>query len=276
MKLPKLNKLKEYSFLVIPIYHGIETRNYKLSIKELVLYLFIYTVIGAFFYYFIFSFTPAKYLLPFDVGEAYTNRKAEIIELNKKVIFLSKELENISSLNKKLKIAIRLGDSNLIDSIKTVKKNIEKKENPYGGNILAVIQKLFFTDTTDSIGPSIFFIKPVPNGFVNKQFNNINGHFGIDFLVKSGTPVIASAGGYIVFSDYTSSDGYMIIIQHNDNYTTVYKHCSELLKKVRDKVIQGETIALSGNSGYNTTGPHLHFEIWKDGQTINPINILIN
>jgi murein DD-endopeptidase MepM/ murein hydrolase activator NlpD len=196
--------------------------------------------------------------------------------LNKKVIFLSKELENISSLNKKLKIAIKLGDSEVVDSVRNIKKSTEKKENPYGGSILTIIQKMFFPEEPDSSASDIFFIKPIPNGFVNRQFNNANGHFGIDFLVKTGTPVIASAGGYIIFSDYTSSDGYMIIIQHSDNYTTVYKHCSELLKKVRDKVIQGETIALSGNSGYNTSGPHLHFEIWKDGQTINPINILIN
>ena len=99
---------------------------------------------------------------------------------------------------------------------------------------------------------------------------------GIDFVVKSGTPVYASANGYVIFSDYTNKDGNMLIIGHPDNYITIYKHCSVLMKKERDTVIQGELIALSGNTGEITTGPHLHFEIWKDGQPIDPRTVLIN
>ena len=58
----------------------------------------------------------------------------------------------------------------------------------------------------------------------------------------------------------------MLIIQHDKNYITIYKHCLTLLKKIRDKVSQGELIALSGNSGKDTTGPHLHFEVWQNGK----------
>lgn len=275
MNFSKLKNIKDYSFLVIPIYQGIQTKNYKISTKKLMLYLMAYTIFGAVFYLFIFSYTPVKYLLPFDVDVNLSEQKSKINELNKKIYFLTKDVENLSSLNKKLRIAVTMGDSLLFDSIKSVNQRVNKNEIPYGGNILAVAEKLFYIEAKDSI-QQIYFIKPIPSGFISKNFQEDKGHFGIDYVVKSGTPVLAAASGYVIFADYTSSDGYMIIIQHENDYTTVYKHCSELLKKVRDHVLQGETIALSGNSGYNTTGPHLHFEIWKNGQTINPITELIN
>jgi murein DD-endopeptidase MepM/ murein hydrolase activator NlpD len=68
----------------------------------------------------------------------------------------------------------------------------------------------------------------------------------------------------------------MIIIAHPDGYMTVYKHCSVLLKKTRDIVSEGELIALSGNTGELSTGPHLHFEIWKNGKPLDPQNLLLN
>ena len=99
---------------------------------------------------------------------------------------------------------------------------------------------------------------------------------GLDFSVKSGAPVYASESGMVIFADFTAGDGYKIIIQHDGGYISVYKHCSVLMKKERDIVSRGELIALSGNSGENTSGAHLHFEIWKDGKPLNPKEILIN
>ena len=66
------------------------------------------------------------------------------------------------------------------------------------------------------------------------------------------------------------------MIQHDNNYLTIYKHCSSLIKKIRERVTQGELIALSGNTGKNTTGPHLNFEIWQNGKPIDPQKILSN
>ena len=99
---------------------------------------------------------------------------------------------------------------------------------------------------------------------------------GIDIVTQDGTPVYASAGGLVVFSDYTTKFGYVVIISHSYNYITIYKHCSSVLKKERDIVEQGELIALSGNSGTNSSGPHLHFEIWRDGLAIDPESVLLN
>jgi lipoprotein NlpD len=94
--------------------------------------------------------------------------------------------------------------------------------------------------------------------------------------MNENRPIFASAGGYVVFASYTTEYGYSIIINHKDNYVTKYQHCASLLKREGDFVYQGEIIALSGNSGTESTGPHLHFEIWKDGKPIDPLEILIS
>ena len=93
--------------------------------------------------------------------------------------------------------------------------------------------------------------------------------------MKENNPIFASASGYVVFADYTTNFGYTIIINHSENYLTKYLHCSSLLKMDGDFVRQGEMIALSGNSGTESTGPHLHFEIWKDGKPIDPSKVII-
>jgi murein DD-endopeptidase MepM/ murein hydrolase activator NlpD len=143
-----------------------------------------------------------------------------------------------------------------------------------GGNILSVFRdfiNLYFKKPQENI----YFNKPV-NGFISREFNSEKGHIGIDFVVKNGTSIWAAADGYVIFSDNTIEDGYMMIINHDDGYITVYKHCSVLLKKPREKIRQGELIALSGNSGETSTGPHLHFEIWKDGEPVNPKSLFLN
>lgn len=98
-------------------------------------------------------------------------------------------------------------------------------------------------------------------------------HRGLDFAVPIGTPIVSSANGVVTRSDYSSSYGYVIEIRHNETYTTVYAHSSKNIVKVGDEVKKGDIIAISGNTGLST-GPHLHFEIKKDGQPINPIVLL--
>jgi murein DD-endopeptidase MepM/ murein hydrolase activator NlpD len=105
----------------------------------------------------------------------------------------------------------------------------------------------------------------------NKLFKNQN-HYGIDIAVKEGEPVYASASGFVVFSDWTYDFGNYIILYHGDDYFTVYGHNKNNFVKVRDFVKRSDVIALSGNTGI-ASGPHLHFEIWKNGKAINPFEL---
>ena len=268
----KLKKVKNYFVLIIPDQSSSE-RSRKLSLSKIIGILLGYTLLISFLGYVFFSVTPIGNLF-FPKTKTFSEQEiAKINELNSRMLFLSKELENLKSTNEKLRNAIILGDSSVIESL-NVKFDMGSLKKKAGGNILSVIKYLFFPEEGGEEKID-YFIKPV-NGFISRGFNTDKGHIGIDFVVKVGSPVYAAANGYVVFADYTSRDGYMMIINHTNDYITVYKHCSILLKKIRDRVFQGELISLSGNSGEITTGPHLHFEIWKQGQPINPKNVFSN
>lgn len=112
-------------------------------------------------------------------------------------------------------------------------------------------------------------------GYVTQEFRPDQQHFGIDFAGRVGTMVVAPTNGSVIFSGWTYDDGYMIMIAHGSGYRTTYKHNETLLKSAGEYVRRGEPIALLGNSGKTSYGPHLHFEVWKDGTPLNPREFLL-
>lgn len=117
---------------------------------------------------------------------------------------------------------------------------------------------------------------PPVEGFFARGFDAARGHYGIDEAVEEGTPVRAIGDGYVVFADWTNDGGYVVAVQHADGYLSIYKHNSRLLKRVGDRVRSREAVALSGNTGEITTGPHLHFELWRNGLAQDPRLYLID
>ena len=81
--------------------------------------------------------------------------------------------------------------------------------------------------------------------------------------------MLATLDGTVLMSSYTAETGYVIVVQHRQDFVSVYKHCGSLLKAEGDAVKGGEAIALVGNTGTLTTGPHLHFELWHRGRAVN-------
>lgn len=267
-----LKKIKKISVVFVPEETSREPRSYKLSLKKLLMLFSFYTLIIFFLGFYIISFTPvSEIIFPYSLRLSDSDKK-KIEILDNKVIILAKEIESLKSMNKRLKFAIMLGDSTLINP-KELEKDTTINKSPYEGNIFAVVMKLFGNIFLQQ-NKTVTFIKPA-EGFISQKFNPEKGHFGLDFVMKEDRPVFASAGGYVVFASYTIDNGYTMIINHSDNFVTKYYHCSALLKKEGDFVTQGELIALSGNSGTESSGPHLHFEIWKNGKPINPLDVLI-
>ena len=107
-------------------------------------------------------------------------------------------------------------------------------------------------------------------GEITQAFNYNENHFAIDIAVDTGTPIKAVSDGRVVLAEWTMETGYVIILDHGDMLLSVYKHNSSLLKTQNELVTAGEAIALSGNQGTLTTGPHLHLELWKNGAPIDP------
>jgi murein DD-endopeptidase MepM/ murein hydrolase activator NlpD len=116
---------------------------------------------------------------------------------------------------------------------------------------------------------SLLFFPPV-KGMVTGKQDIVGGHYGVDIVAKPNARISSALDGTVIFSDWTMEAGYVIVLQHDQNIVTSYKHNSELLKRQGEKVKAGEVIAIMGNTGKETTGPHLHFEIWMNGNPINP------
>ncbi len=124
--------------------------------------------------------------------------------------------------------------------------------------------------TTEKVGiASYSFFSPL-RGQTTEEFDSKIQHYGVDITSRKNENIKATLEGTIVFSNFTSETGYVIAIQHRNNLVSIYKHCSVLLKKVGSFVRAGEVIAVVGNSGEFTTGPHLHFELWFNGSAVDP------
>jgi murein DD-endopeptidase MepM/ murein hydrolase activator NlpD len=118
------------------------------------------------------------------------------------------------------------------------------------------------------LGQSYFF-SPL-SGFISSAFDPQNDHFGIDVVSKKDEPIKVIADGTIIFASWTQDAGNVIAIQHQGNLISVYKHNSALLKNVGDFVSAGDIIAIIGNTGELSSGPHLHLELWYNGNAVNP------
>ncbi len=118
------------------------------------------------------------------------------------------------------------------------------------------------------------FFAPV-RGMVTKSFDPLSNHYGTDVGGGANEVVKATLDGTVVLADWTVKTGNVIQIQHDNNLISVYKHNAELLKKVGMRVRAGDAIAIMGNSGELTTGPHLHFEIWQNGIPLNPEDFIV-
>lgn len=129
-------------------------------------------------------------------------------------------------------------------------------------------------DESDSRGLSqMHFFVPV-KGVVSNHFDSRADHFGVDLVSDPNAMISAVLQGTVIFSGWTLETGYVIYLQHSNNLISVYKHNAELLKVTGDVVNAGEAIAIIGNTGEFSSGPHLHFELWYEGNPLNPVEYI--
>ncbi len=116
---------------------------------------------------------------------------------------------------------------------------------------------------------NIHFFTPL-RGLITNKFDPKTEHFAVDVVGRQNSRISSVLDGTVIFSGWTMDTGYSIYIQHENNLVSVYKHNAELLKDIGEKVKAGDAIAIMGNTGELTTGPHLHFELWHNGTALNP------
>lgn len=120
----------------------------------------------------------------------------------------------------------------------------------------------------------LLFFLPV-KGLITESFNIENKHFGVDVVTKEDELVKSTLDGVVVMSSWTSETGHVIAVQHENNLLSIYKHNSVLLKDQGERVNAGEAIAIIGNSGKWSSGPHLHFELWYNNNPVDPEQYII-
>lgn len=191
---------------------------------------------------------------------------------------LEKENEHLM----KYQYKVQLLEQNLLQARDIVKRltkiagiDIEFPELPDDSALFAAMEHQSTATIPRSASSDFSTPSGLPiTGFITQDFEIKDGkhfHPGIDIACAEGQPVLATASGEVVYADYDSTYGYMVVIQHNDSVTTVYGHNKELLVKKGDNILAGSRIALSGNTG-KSTAPHVHYEIRINNKPINPLD----
>ena len=136
-------------------------------------------------------------------------------------------------------------------------RNIVDREDRYSLNV------------NETSNESFLFFPPV-SGHISQKFNPLIKHFAVDIVAKENEPVRSVADGVVIFSEWSIDTGYVIILEHNKGYLSVYKH-NESLNNFQGDIVQGgDIIGTVGNTGEYSTGYHLHFELWNNGYPLNP------
>ena len=224
------------------------------------------------------AYTPLKEYIP---GYDSTKLRTQALKATLKADSISRELTNLKLFTQAIQPILTGNiEPEKIDSIQLETRNLiindsllkASKEDSVFREKIESQDRFPIVDTKNSLLENVFFA-PL-SGMVSQDFDSNSKHFAIDIVAKIGTPVKAVADGTVIFSEWTTGTGYVIIVKHAKNFVSVYKHNGTLLKEQGDFVKSGEVIATVGSTGELTTGPHLHFELWSGGYPVNPTTFI--
>jgi murein DD-endopeptidase MepM/ murein hydrolase activator NlpD len=228
---------------------------------------------------FLIAFTSLREYIP---GYSSTALKQKATELNYKADSLQQVIDMNQQYFESIK-RVLTGDVKMVefnkDSIieaanyeNQTMDLIPSREDSLLRNLVDKEDKYNIFET--GIPSSNLVLFPPVNGTISENYNVEEKHFATDIVVTKNTPVKATADGTIIFAEWTADTGYVVIIEHSNDLISVYKHNASLTKQQGDLVKSGEVIAIAGNTGEFTTGPHLHFELWSRGYPVNPTNFI--
>ncbi|TJY34779.1 M23 family metallopeptidase [Pontimicrobium aquaticum] len=225
------------------------------------------------------AFTPLREYIP---GYSSTALKKEATSLNFKTDSLQQVIkmneQYFESIKRVLKGDVATIEFNKDSIIKAAEQEaIEYNLNPSREDSL-LREKVnkedkynLFESATSKVN---FVLFPPVTGTISEGYNAEEKHYAVDIVVAKGTPVKAADDGTVVLAEWTTQTGYVVIIDHGNGLISAYKHNASLTKEQGDLVKAGEVIAISGDAGELTTGPHLHFELWTDGYPIDPTTFI--
>lgn len=225
------------------------------------------------------AFTPLREYIP---GYSSTKLKKQATDLTYKTDSLVADLSNTNRYLENIRMVLR-GDiensemnlDSLREQFKIDPASIDltpiKEDSMLRAEVALEDKYNLFERNIE--GTSIVLFPPL-SGAISQVYDTEKRHYAVDVTAPTDTPIKAVANGTVIFSEWTADTGYVIIIEHKDGLISVYKHNGSLSKGQGDIVRAGEVIASVGNTGELTTGPHLHFELWSNGNAVNPLDYI--
>lgn len=281
-----MRRIRDQYRLVILSEDTLEERlSFKLSRLNVFVAIGLLSIILVFITSYIIAFTPLKEYIPGYTDVTLQRRIYELQLRSDSVAFAmraqDKYLENLKKvlggdLPNERKMATP-------DSAQTLKyQKIKDKRSVEDSALRNEYDKankynLFKSDKSNGKGSTLrnlTFFPPI-RGIVTSEFDPLRRHFGIDIVAARGEAIKSVQDGTVIFSGWTVETGFVIAIQHPGNVISIYKHNSVLLKKEGNIVRAGETVAIIGESGELSTGPHLHLELWINGIPVNPKDYIV-
>jgi murein DD-endopeptidase MepM/ murein hydrolase activator NlpD len=227
----------------------------------------------------LFRFTPLGIMIL--NYEEFTLRN-EVIQITERVVALQDSLNRREAQLKGIQDVIinrvdtsfNLGLTRNFQGVQPLEPDIIQKTPPVSVNDF--LQNMDLNFNMPKIENPGFPTEPPVRGTITKQFGLISSHFGIDIATRVGEPVKAVADGVVLNADWTLNYGFVIIVQHARGFVTVYKHTQIPMIEVGDFVQKGTILASVSDSGLINSGAHLHFELWQNGEPVNPVNYLLD
>lgn len=227
----------------------------------------------------IIAFTPLRNYLP---GYMNSEVRSQIVANALRVDSLQQLVERqnlyIMNIQDIFSGKVRIDSVQSMDTLTTLRKDSlmerTRREEEFRRRYEETEKYNLTTITSQPNVDGLIFYRPT-RGMISAYFDAKKKHYGTDIAANPNESVLATLDGTVVLSTYTAETGYLIEVQHNQDFVSIYKHCGSLLKREGDKVQAGEAIALVGNSGTLTTGPHLHFELWHKGRPVNPEKYIV-
>ena len=284
------SKKNRFTIVLVPDEDADKAKYFRFAPWQFTAGLIMFTAVTIALVIVVFTYTPVGVVFPISNPALENKYGKELISLNQKMTSLMEQLVELRSYNVKLRQAmgenVAKSDSgvakavphtyeieqNNVDSEETMTEKTQPSISPEQQMMHARHVNL---ESDAKIAISFPAILPT-EGYLTRGFEPDHNHFGLDIAGKMGNLIVAAADGNIVFSGWTYDAGYIIIISHSDGFISFYKHNQSLLKSAGSFVRRGEPIATLGNSGTTSSGPHLHFEIWKDGVPVDPSIYMIN
>tara|TARA_B100000809_G_scaffold33679_1_gene29526 strand:+ start:243 stop:1109 length:867 start_codon:yes stop_codon:yes gene_type:complete len=228
---------------------------------------------------FLIAFTSLKEYIP---GYSSTALKKQATVLNYKTDSLQQVInlnaQYYSSIKKVLTgdvASLEFNRDSIIDAAIIDASQLDLKPTKEDSLLRDLVDKEDKYNVFESaISSTNFVLFPPVNGTISEGYSIKDKHYAVDVVVAKDTPVKATADGTVIFAEWTANTGYVVIIGHSYELISVYKHNASITKEQGDLVKSGEVIAMAGNAGELTTGPHLHFELWNRGYPVNPTNFI--